>query len=473
MPENSTKPRSRNSDSFSKERGDSRGDRGGGRNYTRNNGAGYSSMKERKFTGRCRLFVGNLIDCDEEEMKEMFKKYGEVAEVFINKEKGFGFIRLDTRLHAEAAKAGLDMATRKGRTLRVRFATHAAALRVKNLDNLVTNELLEQAFSQFGDVERAVVVCDVRGRSKGHGIVEFSRKNNAHNAMQKISESLFLLGRTPRPISVEQYEQEDDEDGLVEKSVERQTGYQKEREVPPHFATPGTFESEWAQRWKALGELETQQREALDKQFKEQREALEAEMQTAIQEHEAMLMRQEIQRRQEELQRFEEMQHREEMMRRRDEEMRMEEMRRREEARHHEEMMFRKKQEEMRRRDEMMLRPPLDSMRDMGPGFPPRGMPPKEDWGPGPRGMGPGMGPPRPMGPPGPHGPPFGPRGPPPHGGPPRGPMGPGPGMPPMRPGRFDHDSEHSRDRADRDRLARSFDRPHRGYGGENKRRKF
>ncbi|EDO38842.1 predicted protein [Nematostella vectensis] len=373
-------------------------------------------MKERKFTGRCRLFVGNLIDCDEEEMKEMFKKYGEVAEVFINKEKGFGFIRLDTRLHAEAAKAGLDMATRKGRTLRVRFATHAAALRVKNLDNLVTNELLEQAFSQFGDVERAVVVCDVRGRSKGHGIVEFSRKNNAHNAMQKISESLFLLGRTPRPISVEQYEQEDDEDGLVEKSVERQTGYQKEREVPPHFATPGTFESEWAQRWKALGELETQQREALDKQFKEQREALEAEMQTAIQEHEAMLMRQEIQRRQEELQRFEEMQHREEMMRQ--EMLQQQEM----EMRHHEEMMFRKKQEEMRRRDEMMLRPPLVISRTRS----------DRNWGPGPRGMGPGMGPPRPMGPPGPHGPPFGPRGPPPHGGPPRGPMGPGPGMPPM-----------------------------------------
>lgn len=52
------------------------------------------SKKERKFTGRCRLFVGNLVDCDEEEMKEMFSKYGEVAEVFVNKEKGFGFIRL-------------------------------------------------------------------------------------------------------------------------------------------------------------------------------------------------------------------------------------------------------------------------------------------------------------------------------------------------------------------------------------------
>ena len=50
--------------------------------------------KERKFSGRCRLFVGNLLSCDETELKEMFEKYGEVAEVFVNKDKGFGFVRL-------------------------------------------------------------------------------------------------------------------------------------------------------------------------------------------------------------------------------------------------------------------------------------------------------------------------------------------------------------------------------------------
>ena len=50
--------------------------------------------KERKFSGRCRLFVGNLVSCDEKELREMFEKYGEVAEVFVNKEKGFGFVRL-------------------------------------------------------------------------------------------------------------------------------------------------------------------------------------------------------------------------------------------------------------------------------------------------------------------------------------------------------------------------------------------
>ena len=50
--------------------------------------------KERKFSGRCRLFVGNLTNCEDTELKQMFEKYGEVAEVFINKEKGFGFVRV-------------------------------------------------------------------------------------------------------------------------------------------------------------------------------------------------------------------------------------------------------------------------------------------------------------------------------------------------------------------------------------------
>ena len=50
--------------------------------------------KERKFSGRCRLFVGNLVNCEETELREMFEKYGEVAEVFVNKDKGFGFVRM-------------------------------------------------------------------------------------------------------------------------------------------------------------------------------------------------------------------------------------------------------------------------------------------------------------------------------------------------------------------------------------------
>jgi hypothetical protein len=41
---------------------------------------------------------------------------------------------------------------RKGRALKVRFAPHSAAVKVKNLTPWVSNELLEKAFSVFGEV---------------------------------------------------------------------------------------------------------------------------------------------------------------------------------------------------------------------------------------------------------------------------------------------------------------------------------
>lgn len=50
---------------------------------------------EKTFTQRSRLFVGNLPQSmTEEEFKNMFAKYGDVNEVFVNSERGFGLIRL-------------------------------------------------------------------------------------------------------------------------------------------------------------------------------------------------------------------------------------------------------------------------------------------------------------------------------------------------------------------------------------------
>ena len=101
----------------------------------------------------------------------------------------------DTRMAAEAAKNALDGSMRKGRNLTVRFASIATAIHVSNLGPLVSNEMLEKAFSSFGDVERAVVVVDDRGRSKGYGRVDYARKGNAINALQKTNEGFFMIGR--------------------------------------------------------------------------------------------------------------------------------------------------------------------------------------------------------------------------------------------------------------------------------------
>lgn len=50
---------------------------------------------ERKFTGRCRLFLGNLPnDMTEDEFKKLFVPFGESTEHFLNSGRGFGFVRM-------------------------------------------------------------------------------------------------------------------------------------------------------------------------------------------------------------------------------------------------------------------------------------------------------------------------------------------------------------------------------------------
>ncbi|CAD7675429.1 unnamed protein product [Nyctereutes procyonoides] len=253
---------------------------------------------EKTYTPRCRLFVGKLpADIMEDEFKRLCAKYGEPGE------------------------------------LRVRFATRAAAC---------SSELLEEAFSQFGPIERAVVIVDDRGR--------FASKPAARKAFERCSEGVSLLTTTPRPVIVEPLEQLDDEDGLPQRLAQKNPMYQKERETPPRFAQHGTFEYEYSQRWKSLDEMEKQQREQVEKNMKDAKDKLENEMEDAYHEHQAHLLRQDLMRRQEELRHLEKL-HNQEMQKHKEMQLRQEEERRRRE----EEMMIwqREMEEQMRRqRDE-------------------------------------------------------------------------------------------------------------------------
>ncbi|XP_056626161.1 paraspeckle component 1 isoform X2 [Triplophysa dalaica] len=250
---------------------------------------------EKFFNQRCRLFVGNLPkDITEEDFKKLFLKYSEANEVFINRDRGFGFIRLETRTLAEIAKAELDGTVIRNRSIYIRFATNGAALTVRNLSPVVSNELLEQAFSQFGPVERTVVVVDDHGRPTGKGVVEFANKSDARKALDHCADGALLITTSPCPVILEPKEQFEDEDGLPEKLLQKSAQYYKEREHPPHFAEPGTFEFEYSSRWKALDNIEKQQKEQVDRNILEAKEKLEAEMEAAKHEHQLMMMRQGI-----------------------------------------------------------------------------------------------------------------------------------------------------------------------------------
>lgn len=150
--------------------------------------------EELKFSGRNRLYIGNLTnDVTEDELKEMFKPYGEISEAFINKEKNFAFLKIDYHANAEKAKKDLDGTLRKNRPIRIRFAPNATTVRVKNLTAFVSNELLYKGFEVFGQVERAVIIVDDRGKPTGEGIVEFARKSGAMTAIKYCSDKCFFL----------------------------------------------------------------------------------------------------------------------------------------------------------------------------------------------------------------------------------------------------------------------------------------
>ena len=55
----------------------------------------HHELLPKKFSGRCRLFVGNVPpETREQEFESWFKPYGECSEIFLNAQRGFGFIRM-------------------------------------------------------------------------------------------------------------------------------------------------------------------------------------------------------------------------------------------------------------------------------------------------------------------------------------------------------------------------------------------
>lgn len=217
---------------------------------------------EKKFSGRNRLYIGNIgTEVNEDDLNELFKSYGEISETFINKEKNFAFIKFDYHSNAEKAKLSLDGTSLKSRSLKIRFAPHFTSIKVKNLSPFVTNELLHYSFGIFGEIERAKICVDERGKPTGEGIVDFTRKGSAMHAIRKCNEGCYFLTGSLRPCIVESFEYVDDTDGYPEKNLPKKNNeYHKEREIGPRFANPGSFENEYGMRWKQLYDLYAQKK---------------------------------------------------------------------------------------------------------------------------------------------------------------------------------------------------------------------
>lgn len=60
---------------------------------------------------------------------------------------------------------------------------------VKNLDEHITEEALEKAFSQLGKVSSVAIIKDDTGNSKGFGFVNFESPESAKNAIALLNAS--------------------------------------------------------------------------------------------------------------------------------------------------------------------------------------------------------------------------------------------------------------------------------------------
>ena len=76
-----------------------------------------------------RIYVGNLsYQATEEELRELFEQYGEVAEVNVvtdretGRSRGFAFVEMPSKEEGTAAIEALDQKESQGRTLRVNEA---------------------------------------------------------------------------------------------------------------------------------------------------------------------------------------------------------------------------------------------------------------------------------------------------------------------------------------------------------------
>lgn len=144
-------------------------------------------------------------------------------------------------------------------------------------------------------MERAYIIVDDRGKSSGEGIVEFTRKGFALNAIRKCSEGCFFLTASLRPCIVESFEPADDIDGLQDKYLPRKNmDFNREREIGPRFGNLNSFETRYGDRWKELYELYAQKEAALKKEFEMDKEKLEAQMHYARYEHETEMLREQL-----------------------------------------------------------------------------------------------------------------------------------------------------------------------------------
>lgn len=167
------------------------------------------------------VYVKNLsAEVDTAQFEELFKPFGEVTSAHLEtdhegKLRGFGFVNFAT--HEGALKAVEEMNDKEidgqklyvGRAQKKRermdelkkqyestrleklLKYQGVNLFVKNLDDLIDSEKLEEEFKPFGTITSARVMVDDVGKSKGFGFVCFSSPEEATKAITEMNQRMI------------------------------------------------------------------------------------------------------------------------------------------------------------------------------------------------------------------------------------------------------------------------------------------
>ena len=182
------------------------------------------------------IFVKSLpVEIEEEELEKIFAEYGEIKSAVVMKDtegksRGFGFVNFAE--HDDATKAiealnGKEFSGKaiyvgraqkkrdRDRELREKFDAlklerankfTGVNLYVKNLDDLVDDEKLREAFTPYGNISSAKVMTDDKGNSKGFGFVCFGSTEEATKAVSEMNG--HLLGNKPLYVALAQRKDE-------------------------------------------------------------------------------------------------------------------------------------------------------------------------------------------------------------------------------------------------------------------------
>eukprot|EP00249_Psilotum_nudum_P024057 c29075_g1_i1 orf=644-1756(+) len=172
------------------------------------------------------IFIKNLHESiDSKALHDTFVAFGKILSSKVamqdGKSRGYGFVHFESEDSANMAIEkvnGMMIEGKKvyvGKFMKKSERTNSGVdlkftnLYVKNLDQEVTEEILEDKFSEFGKITNLLIMKDENEKSKGFGFINFENSDDAKRAVEAMNGSqlgskAIFVGRAQKKAEREQ-----------------------------------------------------------------------------------------------------------------------------------------------------------------------------------------------------------------------------------------------------------------------------